>query len=324
VFKKYSQMKLQMKRKHQMNATWRGAVADTGDMSKAQARLDFWRQLIARQQQSGMSVRVFCQQHRTSEYSFYHWRKRLREQLPMKFALVETSQSAPATVAQNYSPAMDRLRTVLVGEGLQVEVIEIEVRDDSAARELKFFGSPTIRVNGLDIEASSRQVSATGLACRCYPGGLPSDRRAAFRGDDTSRSKGSTREVTYDRGIESGAKRKQVGPARRGTHNACGSRRNRKRTGRIELLPADFAVYGGREPCREFDFSCGREAVSACRLASIHRLRVLSVVESEKMPASAKRDSFCAVVGLRHFRGDLNLLPPSDGKRSRRAARTVT
>ena len=46
-----------------------------------------------------MSVRIFCEQHGTSEYSFYHWRKRLREQLPMKFALIETSQSAPATVA---------------------------------------------------------------------------------------------------------------------------------------------------------------------------------------------------------------------------------
>ena len=69
-------------------------------MSKTQAaRLDFWRQLIATQQQSGISVRAFCQQHRTSEYSFYHWRKRLAEQLPMKFALVETSRSAPAAVA---------------------------------------------------------------------------------------------------------------------------------------------------------------------------------------------------------------------------------
>jgi transposase-like protein len=69
-------------------------------MSKTQgARLDFWRQLIAKQQQSGMSVRAFCQQHGTSEYSLYHWRKRLREQLPMKVALVEASQSAPAAVA---------------------------------------------------------------------------------------------------------------------------------------------------------------------------------------------------------------------------------
>jgi hypothetical protein len=83
----------------------------------------------------------------------------------------------------NYSPAVDRLRTVLAGEGLPVEVIEIEVRDESAARELKFFGSPTIRVNGLDIEAGSRQVSETGFACRCYPGGLPSEEmiRAAVR-----------------------------------------------------------------------------------------------------------------------------------------------
>ena len=68
-------------------------------MSKTQARLDLWRQLVAKQQESGMSVRIFCEQHGTSEYSFFDWRKRLREQLPMKFALIETSQSAPATVA---------------------------------------------------------------------------------------------------------------------------------------------------------------------------------------------------------------------------------
>jgi hypothetical protein len=69
-------------------------------MSKTQAaRLDFWRQLIAKQQQSGTSVRAFCQQHRTSEYSFYHWRKRLAGQLPMRFALVETHRAAPMAVA---------------------------------------------------------------------------------------------------------------------------------------------------------------------------------------------------------------------------------
>jgi hypothetical protein len=83
----------------------------------------------------------------------------------------------------NHSPAVDRLRTVLAGEGLHAEVIEIEVRDESAAKELKFYGSPTIRVNGLDIEASSRQVTETGFACRRYPGGLPSEDmiRAAVR-----------------------------------------------------------------------------------------------------------------------------------------------
>src|ERR1700683_4557918 len=69
-------------------------------MSKTRAaRLDLWRQIIAAQQQSGISVRAFCQQRRTSEYSFYHWRKGLQGQLPMSFALVETSRSAPAAVA---------------------------------------------------------------------------------------------------------------------------------------------------------------------------------------------------------------------------------
>jgi hypothetical protein len=62
-------------------------------------RHEFWRQLIAQQQQSGVSVRAFCQQHRTSEYSFYQWRKRLAQQIPVKFALVETNRSAPAVVA---------------------------------------------------------------------------------------------------------------------------------------------------------------------------------------------------------------------------------
>jgi Domain of unknown function (DUF2703) len=85
----------------------------------------------------------------------------------------------------NYLLAVDRLRTVLAREGLRAELIEIEVKDDSDAQALKFFGSPTIRVNGLDIEASSRQVSETGFACRCYPGGLPSEEmiRAAVRED---------------------------------------------------------------------------------------------------------------------------------------------
>jgi hypothetical protein len=83
----------------------------------------------------------------------------------------------------NYLPSMNQPRTVLAREGLRAELIEIEVNDDSAAKTLKFFGSPTIRVNGLEVEVSSRQVSESGFACRCYPGGLPSVEmtRAAIR-----------------------------------------------------------------------------------------------------------------------------------------------
>lgn len=58
--------------------------------NKRETRREFWRELIAKQQQSGASVRAVCQQQGVSEYSFYQWRKRLAHQLPVKFALVDT------------------------------------------------------------------------------------------------------------------------------------------------------------------------------------------------------------------------------------------
>ena len=72
----------------------RQLVADTGGMTKTgEQRREFWRQIVAQQQHSGLSVRAICQQHRISEYSFYQWRKRLAQQLPVKFALVETGHN---------------------------------------------------------------------------------------------------------------------------------------------------------------------------------------------------------------------------------------
>jgi hypothetical protein len=83
----------------------------------------------------------------------------------------------------HYLPAMDRLRKVLRQEGLFVEISRIEVKDAAAAKELTFAGSPTIRINGLDIDATGRTVTETGLACPRYAGGLPSEEmiRAALR-----------------------------------------------------------------------------------------------------------------------------------------------
>jgi hypothetical protein len=69
-------------------------------MSETQKeRRERWRQLVGQQERSGLSVRAFCQQQKTSEYSFYQWRKRLGEQVPVKFALVEANHAAAAAVA---------------------------------------------------------------------------------------------------------------------------------------------------------------------------------------------------------------------------------
>jgi Domain of unknown function (DUF2703) len=83
----------------------------------------------------------------------------------------------------NHRPAVDRLRSVLKQEGLSADVAEIEVKDENAARALKFIGSPTIRVDGLDIEVSARAVEEAAFACRRYVGGPPPEEmiRSALR-----------------------------------------------------------------------------------------------------------------------------------------------
>jgi transposase-like protein len=63
-------------------------------------RSAYWRERIAEQERSGMSVQQFCKEKGVTEQSFYVWRKRFRKQEPARFALVETGparQHAPKT-----------------------------------------------------------------------------------------------------------------------------------------------------------------------------------------------------------------------------------
>lgn len=82
-----------------------------------------------------------------------------------------------------HRPTLDRIITVLREEGVNVDVLEVEVTNAAAAERLQFIGSPTIRINGLDIETDARSGRGVGFACRRYTGGLPSAEiiRAALR-----------------------------------------------------------------------------------------------------------------------------------------------
>lgn len=66
--------------------------------------------------------------------------------------------------------AVEELRNVLLAEGVTTEIDEVAVRNSSVARELKFRGSPTIRINGRDIAGESLEPELHALACRIYPG----------------------------------------------------------------------------------------------------------------------------------------------------------
>ena len=67
-------------------------MSDTFIQQKpAQPKADEWAERIAAQQRSGMSVKQFCNEQGLTEYSFYAWRRRLRESGTVRFALVERS-----------------------------------------------------------------------------------------------------------------------------------------------------------------------------------------------------------------------------------------
>ena len=62
--------------------------------------------------------------------------------------------------------ALERLREVMDEEGISGEVEVFKVETEDQARQLRFVGSPTIRVDGQDIDPPSDPRYA--LTCRAY------------------------------------------------------------------------------------------------------------------------------------------------------------
>lgn len=62
--------------------------------------------------------------------------------------------------------ALERLREVMAEEGIVDNVEVVKVETEEQARELRFVGSPTIRVDGLDIDPPDN--SRYALTCRAY------------------------------------------------------------------------------------------------------------------------------------------------------------
>lgn len=79
----------------------------------------------------------------------------------------------------HHRPAVEQAREALRTLGMPEMVEEVEVHTSADAEVRRFLGSPTVRVNGLDIEAEARGVQHFGLGCRSYVengvrSGLPS------------------------------------------------------------------------------------------------------------------------------------------------------
>ena len=78
-------------------------------------REGFWSALVAKQEQSGKSVRAFCRESGAKEHSFYMWRQKLRRQAPVRFALVErTGSGMPESTIEVVFANGDKLK---IGRG---------------------------------------------------------------------------------------------------------------------------------------------------------------------------------------------------------------
>lgn len=66
----------------------------------------------------------------------------------------------------NHRPAVERVKEILREEGVAVEVFELEVPDPATAQAVGFLGSPTIKIDGLDVESSARSSRQYGAVVR--------------------------------------------------------------------------------------------------------------------------------------------------------------
>ena len=75
----------------------------------------------------------------------------------------------------NHIPAMKIVRETLDSLGRQDEIHQIEIQTQAEAEAIGFVGSPSIRINGSDIEPWARTAREFGLSCRTYVNGSDYD-----------------------------------------------------------------------------------------------------------------------------------------------------
>jgi hypothetical protein len=70
----------------------------------------------------------------------------------------------------NYLPAVEHLQKALQEEHAFAQIKHVQVLDAATAAATRFLGSPTIRINGTDVEPLARSGGAAGMCCRTYRG----------------------------------------------------------------------------------------------------------------------------------------------------------
>lgn len=94
------------------------------DMTKrSQKTRTKWRRLISEQERSGQTVVAFCRERGITRSYFFAWKRRLREESPMKFLEVQLTETASAGRDSRVEIRLQNGRSLLVGRGFDVEQV---------------------------------------------------------------------------------------------------------------------------------------------------------------------------------------------------------
>ena len=68
----------------------------------------------------------------------------------------------------SYQTAASNLRAALRAEGQPENIEMVEVTSEEDAQRKRFIGSPTIRIDGIDLEGPEADAKGYGYGCRVY------------------------------------------------------------------------------------------------------------------------------------------------------------
>lgn len=74
----------------------------------------------------------------------------------------------------NHDALLPHLRALLAAHDITADLTTIPVNSEDDAHRLGFLGSPTVRINGTDVDPSASTRTDYGIQCRLYntPAGL--------------------------------------------------------------------------------------------------------------------------------------------------------
>ena len=107
----------------------------------------------------------------------------------------------------SYKKAVENLEEALRLEGLQQDIEMVPVTSEADAQAKRFIGSPTIRIDGVDIEGPEADNQGYGYGCRIYSenggsAGRPSVERMRYALRDFQRNSQSGRALRSSSGTE--------------------------------------------------------------------------------------------------------------------------